>query len=267
MALITDLNGNTVNCRKGIQCSRHGFLFVQKNQEVIEKFFNNIQPNDTIRELDIYDVARARIIEQNIANNPQKTSFNELTSWELQKISSFAQRFDADPVEVTKDVLTSKSAWIAIIAKNSSRQDYYEDTLVEFLSHNKNIKNVTKLAKTGPTSLTLINGKLVENTRHDKLKTLDIEFETHAGLKGYIIHKYIKESGGHQDSQYVDALESIKQQRAKNDFIVAGILDGKYFTSGRRSIEAAQKTLKNRKNIFIGNHLNFTEYLDSLQIV
>ena len=126
----------------------------------------------------------------------------------------------------------------ALFATDPARQGIHENVAVNWLE--KVLKlSVRPLSKSGKNALYINNeGRLV---REKSGKSLDFHWK-YNGIDFYAMHKFTNESGGNQDSQYIEMQEILNRfHRAEDESIaLVVIVDGNYYT------ETKMKGLKNK---------------------
>jgi hypothetical protein len=186
---------------------------------------------------DIYKVARRKILEELFENDKFPKKISDLDSKQLKKIENQADRYGHTYEEVLDAVLHNEVAYRSIVGKSPERMDYYEDTLVEFLTSLKCIKYAKKLPKSGPNAKYIVEGKILTGGgRRNDVKSLDLEILFSNGKLLFAVHKYTMEDGGAQDNQFREAKETLKQIKDKKGKVsvnLAAILDGDYYIKER----------------------------------
>lgn len=214
--------------------------------------------------MNIYDQALSKIQQKENDRSKQPNDSGELSVADMEKIASHAKRFGHEVKEVVDAVLSNFIAYRAIVGKNPSRMDYYEDTLKEYLESLVMVKSVLKLPKGGKNSLHLREGQIVPNSEKlPHLKSLDLKIDFLNGETVYVIHKYTQESGGAQDGAMRDALLTLahsldkKGERVVN---VMAILDGNYYQeTNRTGISRIQDAQSRYPNALMGTYEQFQD--------
>ena len=182
-----------------------------------------------------YDAIEAEMWRKN-ANNVV-VSLDEQDKNLLKKIQTYIWRFGYSEIEVHNKIREDKMfrAWFA---KEPRRQGFHEIIAGEYLKQFDIIKDFQILNKGGNTAeyITsdghIINGKNLQ----DKAiaKSLDFKWKTH-NIVCYASHKYTKESGGNQDSQYKEQLNLLRdcQRRTQGDIAFFVICDGKFYNTNK----------------------------------
>jgi hypothetical protein len=215
--------------------------------------------------LDIYDKKRQAIlarIREEEGSFPK--SRETLSNAQLEKIENHAIRFGHEVDEVLQSVLADSVAFRAIVGKNPSRMDYYEDSLVEYLESLEPVKQASKLPKGGKGAFHLDNGSIKQGVKTKFVKSLDILVEFKNGKHIWLIHKYTVEGGGAQDSAFRDAELTLQEALGPGNIAkvnVAAVLDGAYYQerskkTGLTRIESARLTAP---HAVVGTYLEFEE--------
>lgn len=118
----------------------------------------------------------------------------------------------------------------------------------------------------------LNDGKIITNvTKKPKanIKSLDLQCLTVSGKKVYVVAKYTQGGGGSQDNQAKDARLVIDEYVINDDFKLALVLDGNYYSTIRKksgnSIMDDFRALIDQKglssHVFVGNHQEYLTWL------
>ena len=186
---------------------------------------------------DIYQIARTKILHDLFRADRFPKKLSDLDAKQLKKIENHAERYGHTIQEVLDAVLNNEVAFRAIVGKSPERMDYYETTLITYLSGLKCVKKAEKLPKSGPSAKYVVNGKIfVGGGRRNDVKSLDIEVTFRNDKKLYLVHKYTMEDGGAQDNQYREAKETLKHiytKAMKIEINLGAVLDGDYYVKKR----------------------------------
>jgi len=159
----------------------------------------------------------------------------------MKKISNFSTKHEIPEKEIIEEIFRS-GVVRAVFAKEPTRQNIYEGVVEQFLREHLINHGVAirKLPADGKGALYIdrngkIRGKLEGNDRGIG-KSLDFEAKLGDQIV-YISHKFTRESGGMQDSQFDEQLGKLRRFRNSNKpkehFAVA--CDGAYYTDKRMS--------------------------------
>ena len=225
--------------------------------------------------LDMYEIESRRLASEQAAALRFPIEESALTESEKEKIASNALRIGVSYEEVLQSVLTDKIAYLNVVSKSPSRQNYQEKLLAGYLLKNKAVKKIEKLPTSGQHALYIINGEvrsMADGLTYDQIskasvKSLDFKIELHDGKIGYVTAKHTKDDGGSQANQMKDVVLTLKQfyrkEQDKDYFLVANI-DGEHYTKKRKNygnknyIEYLTGIFKSDK-IVITNYINFSE--------
>lgn len=184
------------------------------------------------------------------------------------KIKRWCEKYNFDFETISKKA--EKDYYFrAIFAKDPNKQNIFEKNAAEYIKNIKVVKNFQKLNNHGPKSIFLSNGKISLNTNNIKnkpTKTVDfnwkIENKTGKNYNCYAYHKYIKETGGAQDNQFIDVKNTIKNANSGNKSnLFFFICDGEYFTD----LKFEQlKSIAESKNIYIMKIISLKRLLEKI---
>jgi len=190
-----------------------------------------------VKEIDIYQVARTKILNEIFKNDRFPKKLTDIDSKQFIKIQNHADRYGHAIEEVLDAVLNNEVAFRSIVGKSPGRMDYYETTLISYLNGLKIIKSSIKLPKSGPNAKYIEQGKIyLGGGRRNDVKSLDIEVTFTNGKQMYLVHKYTMEDGGAQDNQFREAKETLKNIYTKDKKVginLGAVLDGDYYVKPR----------------------------------
>ncbi len=170
-----------------------------------------------------YDAIEVEMWRENAEN--VVNSLNEQDKNLLKKIQTYSWRFGCSEQEI-KDKIRDDKMFRAWFAKEPRRQGFHELIAGEYLKQFEIITNFEILNKGGDSAEYITSdGHIVDGkTLQDKAiaKSLDFKWIT-SGIQCYASHKYTKESGGNQDSQYKEQLSLLRsfQRRTQGNRGVA----------------------------------------------
>ncbi|MDR3243626.1 MAG: hypothetical protein LBT79_02630 [Elusimicrobiota bacterium] len=155
----------------------------------------------------------------------------------LKQIKTYSHRFD-EPVKKVKEKILGDLMFANCFAKDPGRQTLHEKIAYDYLKkYDEILKNFCKLSQGGKDAVYLTNDGLFQSfsQTHKKIgKALDFFWEN-GGKKFYASHKYTKDSGGAQDSQFNEQeslLRKFKGNTNNNEFLFI-ICDGAYYTKDK----------------------------------
>ena len=185
----------------------------------------------------------------------------------LKRIETFSWRFDFDIVKVKNKILHDQ-LFAAHFTKEPRRQKLHENIAAQWLQTRKEITNFENLPTSGTGAWYITSdGDLRNNMTRAPTKSLDFKWQTGKYIV-YAAHKYTRESGGNQDSQFMEVkklLEFFQKGSVNHNIIFLAIVDGPYFTQAKmqdlhrfeRVTHPVSKALPIEKvPIFLNNHLN-----------
>ena len=153
----------------------------------------------------------------------------------LKKISTYIWRFGYSESEVSNHIREDQmfAAWFA---KEPRRTKFHEKIAAEWLRQIEQesdlIKDFDELATRGRKAWYIASDRdLRQGQRPSGIKSLDFKWKT-GNYTIYASHKYTKEGGGNQDSQFNEVLQLLVHfQRSNGKYdVVLAIVDGPYFT-------------------------------------
>ena len=165
------------------------------------------------------------------------------------KIKIFCDLFGFDRNLVISEIKRSKIVK-AIFAINPNKQNFYEKQAGQWIKLINNVENFKNLPNR---ALWIVNGGVVSKEEKERsgsiaqAKTIDFKWEF-IGKTFYASHKYTKESGGSQGSQYKDLRSFIIEanKSVKKDIFFIAIADGEYYHQLDK--EAGVKRIQRLKN-------------------
>ena len=168
------------------------------------------------------------------------------------KINNFCTLFGFDKNLVISEIKRSKVVK-AIFAINPNKQNFYEKQAGQWIKSMNNVENFKNLPNR---ALWIVNGGVVSKEEKEKsgsiaqAKTIDFKWEC-AGKTFYASHKYTKESGGSQGSQYKDLRSFIIEanKSVRKDIFFIAIADGEYYNQLDKEAEVKRiQRLENEAN-------------------
>jgi hypothetical protein len=212
--------------------------------------------------MDIYEAERQRILRTLYSSTKRPTSESDLDDGQLRKIRNHADRFGHTVDQVMNGVFENELVYRFVLGGHPGRMDYWENALVEYLNHQSEVRKATKLPKSGPGRIYIIDGKVCGTKPEElHLKSIDILVEFRNHVLGYIVHKYTAEAGGAQDNQWREADYALSHARTPDgkDFVqMIGVLDGAYYQSPRRNgLSRLEETRKARRDAIVCTYRDF----------
>ncbi len=156
----------------------------------------------------------------------------------MKRVDLFVWRFGYSRDEVLRKIEVDPlfAAWFA---KEPRRQSPHEQIAADYLKGFCEIVGFVRLKQTGNNALYLNrDGEIISKSdlQGDRpSKALDFEWKSPSGVRCLASHKYTKEGGGNQDSQFREqrTLLSNFQSRSANNTALFVICDGPYYTAER----------------------------------
>lgn len=181
-----------------------------------------------------YDAIEQRMWRNNAQDLPQRLRTNEKNL--LKRIATFISRFGFPESDV-RDKIRSDDMFASHFAIEPRRQSFHEDIAAEWLDELDEIRNFQNLPSRGKKAYYITSdGEIRQGMKPAPSKSLDFTWIT-GNTRFYAAHKYTKESGGNQDSQFNEMrslLEHYMKGMATNTVLIV-IVDGAYYTPQRMS--------------------------------
>lgn len=212
-----------------------------------------------------YDAIEVEMWRENAEN--VVNSLNEQDANLLKKIQTYSWRFGYTEQEI-QDKIRNDKMFRAWFAKEPRRQGFHELVAGEYLKQFDIITNFEILNKGGDNAEYITSdGHIVDGKNlQDKAiaKSLDFKWIT-KGIQCYASHKYTKECGGNQDSQYKEQLNLLRsfQRRTQGNIAFFVICDGKFYT--KQKMQELYSLTRLHKPYSFACHIE--EVLEKLQYV
>lgn len=150
----------------------------------------------------------------------------------LKRIATFIGRFGYREDEVLKKIERDEM-FAAHFAKEPKRTGLHEYTAASWLRKLPWVNDFEILPKAGKDSMKVTSdGNIVSALKLANVpgKSLDFKWQT-GKTTFYAMHKYTKEGGGSQDSQYQEMIELMKRFHGCNEnrIVLLVIVDGPYY--------------------------------------
>lgn len=173
------------------------------------------------------------------ANADEVASEVEMRSERIMKrVRLFVWRFGFSEQEVVEKI-RSEPMFAYWFAKEPRRQAFHESVAADYLSGFPSIRRLVRLKQTGGDALYLnSDGEIVAGRDirgPNPSKALDFEFWSASGVRCLASHKYTKEGGGNQDSQFNEQRHLLGNflRRSSNNVALLVICDGPYYNDNR----------------------------------
>ena len=156
----------------------------------------------------------------------------------MKRVALFVWRFDYKEKDVVAKIRHDEmfAAWFA---KEPRRQSPHERIAAEYLQKFPELIGFKRLPQSGKNALYVNSDgeiRMGEDIQGGKpSKALDFAWKTPNGISCYASHKYTREGGGNQDSQFNEQLNLLKHffARSTNDSALFVICDGPYYNNQR----------------------------------
>lgn len=178
--------------------------------------------------------------ERKMWSQSLKDVFNEIhpLSDRLEKrVLTFIDRFGYD-FDAVVNKISEDDMFASHFAKEPRRTGFHEKLAAAWVENNiKNISHFSVLPKGGSHALKVTSdGNIESESTNKKFPGKSLDFQWKVGkFQFYCSHKYTKEGGGNQDSQYKEVLELMKrfQQCQLNNVVLVVIVDGQYYNASK----------------------------------
>ena len=157
---------------------------------------------------------------------------NENDKFLIRRIKLFVSRFRYSESEVERKI-RKDCMFAAHFAKEPRRQGMHEKMASEWIKSLDNVNGFQTLPKSGSGAFHVTSdGEIRHNMSSSPSKSLDFKWTTRR-TTFYASHKYTKEGGGNQDSQFKEVRLLLEhfQKGAVRDTILMVIVDGAYYTN------------------------------------
>lgn len=156
-----------------------------------------------------------------------------------KRISTYIERFGYAR-ETVEEKIRQDPMFAANFAKEPRRTSFHENAAAEWLGREMEL-TVDRLSPAGNNAFYITgDGMVVTGLNREERKpskSLDFCWNTHGNLF-YAMHKYTKEGGGNQDSQFremQDLLRNFQGATAHNKILIV-IVDGPYYTTQKMEV-------------------------------
>ena len=184
---------------------------------------------------DNYDPPDYEAIEREQWKDSQREVVQEVrsqTSRLIKRITTFISRFGY-PQEDVFNKIENDEMFAAHFAKEPRRTGLHEAIAAAWIKALPWVNNFKVLPKSGDNSFKVTSdGNIVNSLRHLNIPGKSLDFMWTTGNKTfYAMHKYTKEGGGNQDSQYQEMVELMKRFLHCRDekLVLLIIIDGEYY--------------------------------------
>lgn len=156
----------------------------------------------------------------------------------MKRIETFVWRFGYDTQTVLIKI-QNDPMFAAHFAKEPRRQSPHENIAAQYLSQFPEISDFRRLNQSGNDAVYIDSDGAIrkgDQIQGDKpSKALDFEWQTPNGIRCLASHKYTREGGGNQDSQFIEQRNFLRNflNRSTNGTALFVICDGPYFNQSR----------------------------------
>ncbi len=183
--------------------------------------------------------SQKKVIEE--AHNP--------TDRLIKRISTFTSRFGYSEADVLTKIQHDEM-FAAHFAKEPRRTGLHEDIAAEWIKALPGVHDFEVLPKSGNRSIKVSSdGNILQSSMFPNVPGKSLDFKWITGDKTfYAMHKYTKEGGGNQDSQYQEMIELMKRFVHCRDetIVLVVIVDGQYYQKNNaKKLTELQRCQKN----------------------
>ena len=185
-----------------------------------------------MREPPDYDAIEQDMWQQNASSVPCKLKAGDDSL--LRKIETYIWRFGY-PLKVVRKKILKDKMFAALFSKEPRRQGFHEKIAADWLKEEEGISGFEILPKSGKNAFYIdSDGEIRKGMKNPSSKSLDFHW-TSGGIEFFAAHKYTKEGGGNQDSQFKEMKDLLSnfQKSAEIDNVLVVIVDGPYYTDSK----------------------------------
>ena len=153
-----------------------------------------------------------------------------------RRIATFVARFGYETAQVREKILTDQM-FAATFTKEPRRQGIHENSAAQWLNQLPSVQGFERLPQGGSRAWCVsVDGgiRMARDNPDTASKALDFKWIT-GETTFWAMHKYTRESGGNQDSQFremKDLLRNYMQHWRRTDALLV-IVDGPYYNQSR----------------------------------
>lgn len=159
------------------------------------------------------------------------TRLNEMDENILKRIQTYIDRFNYSRSDV-ENKIRQDPMFAAFFAKEPRRQSFHEIVACNWLQQALELK-VEQLPQTGKNAMYVTSdGMIMTIPKNERKPSKSLDFYWTKGTTDfYAMHKYTKEGGGNQDSQYKEMVELLQNftRALNNKNVLFVIVDGRYY--------------------------------------
>lgn len=154
----------------------------------------------------------------------------------MRRVRTFVNRFGYGSKRVIAKIDRDKM-FAANFVKEPRRTNFAENAALEWLQGDRRVQNIVKLRASGEDALYITSdGSIGPYLKKPKpSKSIDFRWTT-GDYTVYAAHKYTKEGGGNQDSQFNEIrtqLANFQKGAEDRHTVFLAIVDGPYYTPNR----------------------------------
>ncbi len=181
-----------------------------------------------------YDAIERRMWRENAAQVPELLTSNDPDL--LKKIATYTSRFGYTHDQIREKIRTD-TMFASQFAKEPRRQGVHEKEAAAWLQKLSAVQEFTTLPKTGKNAVYVTSDGEVKRggeLQARPSKSLDFRWRTER-TTCYAMHKFTREGGGNQDSQFNEMRQLLQQfvRCPDTTCMLLVIVDGLYYTGQR----------------------------------
>lgn len=179
-----------------------------------------------------YDATECKAWRQNARQVTDRLSKQDIHI--LKRVETYIDRFGYTLNEVSEKICADPM-FASHFAKEPRRTGFHERVAAEWINEIECVANFATLPKAGVHAYYVTSdGEIRIGLKHRPSKSLDFKWGV-GDTKCYAMHKYTKEGGGNQDSQFNEMIDILKKFHScpHQDTILLVVVDGAYYTQER----------------------------------
>jgi len=192
-----------------------------------------------------YDAIERKEWEDNAENVPSRLREQEPNL--LKRIATFIARFGFS-IESVHTKIETDTMFAAHFAKEPRRTGLHERVAAEWVEQWESVSNFKTLPKSGPDAFYITSDGEITHRRTENTPSKSLDFYWKTGeTEFFAAHKYTKEGGGNQDSQFKEMKSLLRnfQNAVEKDKVLIVIVDGPYYTPSK--MEDLSNSIRDRQ--------------------
>ena len=176
-----------------------------------------------------YEAIEQRLWRENAGDVQSRLSDED--SDLMKRVQTYIWRFGYRECEV-RDRIEDDEMFASWFAKEPRRQGLHEGIAADWLRQDEDVNDFDVLRKSGPDAYYITSdGEIRQGMANPPGKSIDFYWKT-GRTEVFAYHKYTKEGGGNQDSQFAEMKDALGrfQRSAERNKILLVIVDGPYYT-------------------------------------